>query len=314
MVSDTIFPHQRRSKVQISVMENILEVGHVKFWLHHGNPNWILDDRVYSFSPISENGISVAASKVPNRKIQLVISGPYHQSFSFVGPIPLSDVPAVMVVFTWERENIKLYLNAEVAAEMQVSLIDKSKVVLLLESPGESVSLQDVGEVLIHFGNLLSGVSAFINSKDNLSILTSIEDMLDKNKFEIVSAERGSFRAILSGSKIVFDFLKKHLHTLLILIHGHTKEYADALLEEKKAIASIATSNARKSDLEVLRVANEVCIEISRGLEIYGHNLPPEVREKLISSAISKPLESLSKSLIKNHLIMSLKDHSADKK
>ena len=92
------------------------ENGVLGFRLIHEHEDWIANEDVYDFGMYTEGTILLEAIKHSDKTIEVKIKGPYPNDIIFREPIPHSAHPtALHVVVTW-KDDVKLYLNGELAA------------------------------------------------------------------------------------------------------------------------------------------------------------------------------------------------------
>ncbi len=94
---------------------SIEQEGTVTFALSHAHADWATNEQGYRFAPVNSHGVTVEASKHPDKTVEVRISGPFRQQFLFRRPVPASTDTGVVVAITWQAGEVKLYLNGELA-------------------------------------------------------------------------------------------------------------------------------------------------------------------------------------------------------
>ena len=90
--------------------------GLLGFRLIHEHEDWIANEIVYDFGMYTEGTIILEAIKHSDKTIEVKIKGPYPNDIIFREPIPHCHLPSTLhVVVTW-KDDVKLYLNGELAA------------------------------------------------------------------------------------------------------------------------------------------------------------------------------------------------------
>ena len=90
--------------------------GALGFWLTHEDEDWATNEDDYDFGMYSEGTIIMEATKHQDKTIEVKIRGPFPNVSIFREPIPHCDLPSALhVVVTW-KDDVKLYLNGELAA------------------------------------------------------------------------------------------------------------------------------------------------------------------------------------------------------
>lgn len=92
---------------------SLKDKGSIMFWLRHEQANWTTNRDGYDFGMRNEQGICVTAVKHPDTTIELKLMRPFYEVVTFRQLIPECDERGLMVTFTWEGHEVKLYLNAK---------------------------------------------------------------------------------------------------------------------------------------------------------------------------------------------------------
>jgi len=79
----------------------------------HEDEDWMTNDSRYAFGPYEEDEISVSAIKQPDKTLDIAISGPFGEIFTFEPPLPDIDEKNLPVAITWENKKVKLYLAGQ---------------------------------------------------------------------------------------------------------------------------------------------------------------------------------------------------------
>jgi hypothetical protein len=90
--------------------------GSITFWARHEHPDWATNSHSYKWGPIAADHILVAASKDSDAAIEVEVSGPFGETFSFRQKMPLCGPHGLFVAVTWKDGEVILYLNGEKAA------------------------------------------------------------------------------------------------------------------------------------------------------------------------------------------------------
>ena len=85
--------------------------GSISFRIGHRDPDWATNAAGYDFGPIRQGEITVAASKRPDRTLELTVRGPYGESFLFHGPLGVVPAEGANVTITWKDAKVHLYIQ-----------------------------------------------------------------------------------------------------------------------------------------------------------------------------------------------------------
>ena len=85
--------------------------GTVSFWLGPNQSHIWADGKGHGFPPFRQHGITAAATKHPDRTIELTFVLPSGSAFSFRHSIPECGTEGLMVALTWTPSEATLYLN-----------------------------------------------------------------------------------------------------------------------------------------------------------------------------------------------------------
>ena len=89
----------------------LAEEGSVSFRISHADPGWATNAAGYDFGPIRQGELTVAASKRPDRTLELTVRGPYGESFLFHGPLGHVPPDGANVTITWKDAKVHLYIQ-----------------------------------------------------------------------------------------------------------------------------------------------------------------------------------------------------------
>ena len=87
--------------------------GSAVFWLRHGHADWTTDANTYNFGMRNKQGISVMAVKRPDRIIEIKLVRPFYEVVTFYESAPKCDERGLMVTFTWQGHEVKLYFDGK---------------------------------------------------------------------------------------------------------------------------------------------------------------------------------------------------------
>lgn len=87
--------------------------GSIVFGLSHEHKDWPTNSSGYKFDIIEQKDISVEAKKLPDKTIEIKLTGPFDKTFVFQRPIPQCDERGLQVAMTWKDDEVKLYLNGQ---------------------------------------------------------------------------------------------------------------------------------------------------------------------------------------------------------
>ncbi len=97
--------------------------GTVSTWLQHRNVDWTRDSHRYIFhrwqGPV---GITIQATKQPDKTLVLRLTGPFARVFTFRQPTPSFDRRGVHIGCVWNEGEIKLFLNGHLVETRHVGL------------------------------------------------------------------------------------------------------------------------------------------------------------------------------------------------
>lgn len=113
-------------RVDVMGLEN---AGTIMYWVVPPEPGWDTDDRLYKFqlpTAKSQDGVRLDAQKLPDRTFRIWVLGAAGVLTHFRVPLPaLQHSPGgglgLHVAVTWERGEVKLYLNSELVETKQVA-------------------------------------------------------------------------------------------------------------------------------------------------------------------------------------------------
>ena len=87
------------------------DVGSFACWISHSHPDWATNDAGYNFQPVTSEGITVYCAKHADKKLEVVIAGPFSKTFRFIADIPPCGPKGVFLVLTWQNQSVTLLLN-----------------------------------------------------------------------------------------------------------------------------------------------------------------------------------------------------------
>ncbi|MBI4528201.1 MAG: hypothetical protein HY695_30780 [Deltaproteobacteria bacterium] len=87
------------------------DVGSLAFWLQHKDADWVTNSHGYTFSGLEIHGIKIRVTKHPDRNLELDLDTPFGGYHNIRVAIPCCDERGLFVVITWQRPEIKVYLN-----------------------------------------------------------------------------------------------------------------------------------------------------------------------------------------------------------
>ena len=97
--------------------------GSITFRLKHEHPDWPTNEHAYNFGTLDTRGIQgtkVTATKHPDRTLELDMDGPFDQHHNVRLPIPICDERGLFVAITWQKPDLKIYLNGALADTITV--------------------------------------------------------------------------------------------------------------------------------------------------------------------------------------------------
>lgn len=87
--------------------------GSIVFGLFHKHKDWSTNSSGYNFEAIKQGDISAEAKKLPDKTIEIKLTGPFDKAFVFQRPIPQCDQRGLQVAMTWKDNKVQLYLNGQ---------------------------------------------------------------------------------------------------------------------------------------------------------------------------------------------------------
>lgn len=88
--------------------------GTVSFWVQHADRSWSINHERYDLPSFEHEGVSVRVTKHTDKTVEINISGPLGQNFSFRHPLPLCGEGGLQLMIRWKRPELRLYLNGQI--------------------------------------------------------------------------------------------------------------------------------------------------------------------------------------------------------
>lgn len=89
--------------------------GSFSLMINHPHHDWRINEETYNFEPIEHDWLRVSMKKLPNHNMEIIVEGLDEKALNFCVPVPEPTIrPDLMVVITWDTENIKVYLDTHV--------------------------------------------------------------------------------------------------------------------------------------------------------------------------------------------------------
>lgn len=281
--------------------------GTVTFWLLHPHLDWQTNNQGYKFGPFSAHGISWVVFKNPDRSLQVVISGPLSRTSTFNTSVPaIPDKKGLFVAITWHFPVVTLYLSGKPVAEIEAPTVIRATLPITISTPYPTPPLDKVGEVLEFLGIVFNTVSGFLDAPDAASLRAVLVDGLDRSKFGIQQSTTGSFKAVISGTKTVFDFVRDKFTLFLAVFAGKAERLAEAHVSLKEAEAAIQQEKASQERLETMQKAMQIAKEIGRHLTETRTDIDPAEKEKLLQTHFLRPMEQVAKIMTENQMTLTI--------
>ncbi|MCP4245963.1 MAG: hypothetical protein GY778_02840 [bacterium] len=281
--------------------------GTVAFWLQHPHMDWQTNNQGYKFGPFSDHGISYVVFKHPDRSLQVVISGPLSRTSTFHTRVPDIVVPqGLHVAITWRFPTVTLYLKGQPVAEIEAPTVVQATLPITISTPHRTPPLDQVGELLESLGVVFNTVSAFLDTPDPASLRAVLEDGLDRSKFGIQESTTGSFKAIISGTKKVFDYVRDKFTLFLAVFTGKAARLAEAHVSVKEAEAAIQQEKANQEKLETMQKAMQVAREFGQHLAETRADMDPAEKEALLRAHFLPSMEQFSKIMTENQMTLTI--------
>jgi hypothetical protein len=86
--------------------------GTLAFWCSHPHADWATNGEGYNFGEFTAQGMTMSATKHPDRTVTITLTSPLGRAFNFRQPIPPCRADgAMLVLITWTPLVITLRLN-----------------------------------------------------------------------------------------------------------------------------------------------------------------------------------------------------------
>jgi len=92
-------------------MAGMNESGRVDFWMNHPDADWATNDQEYNQPAVIINGVSFAAAKRADKKLEVRVFGPYSKNFWFVNDLPACGPRGLWIQVWWSDNRVTLALN-----------------------------------------------------------------------------------------------------------------------------------------------------------------------------------------------------------
>lgn len=237
----------------------------------------------------------------------MVISGPLSRTSTFNTRIPdIVDPKGLFVAITWRFSIVTLYLTGKPVAEIEVPTIVHATLPITISSPEQTPPLDKVGELLEILGIVFNTISGFLEAPDSASLKAVLEDGLDRSKFGIQESTTGSFKALISGTKKVFDFVGDKFTLFLTVFTGKAERLAEAYVSVKEAEAAIQQEKANQEKLETIQKAINVAKQIGQQLSETRTDIDPNDKEALLQKHFLQPMQQLARIMIENQMTLTI--------
>ena len=281
--------------------------GSLTFWLQHQHTDWQTNSQDYKFGPFNAHGLSWVAFKHPDRSFQVVISGALSRPSTFNTRVPdIADPQGLFVVITWRFPTVTLYLNGQPVAEIEAPTVVQASLPITISTPHRTPPLDQVGELLESLGIVFNTVSGFLDAPDAASLRAVLEDGLDRSKFGIQESTTGSFKAIISGTKSVFDFVRDKFTLFLAVFTGKAERLAEAHVSKKEAETAIQQEKANQEKLETIQKAVNIAKDIGQHLSETRTDIDPAEKAALLQAHFLQPMEHVAKIMTENEMTLSI--------
>lgn len=289
--------------------------GSITFWLDAPEVDWQTNSKPYKFGPMSSHGIEVTAFKNPDSTLAILISGPLSQTIIFHGPMPRVHHPdGLFVAITWRHPVVTLYVGPDNVAEFVLSETQRATLPIRISSPGDTPSLDVIGDILDNLSHVFNTVSGFLDAKDPKVCVTTITDGLDLSKFSVASSTTGSWQALLNGTKSVFDFVRQRFGDFLSVCSGFGVRLAQAHVALIEADARIRHEKANQERITTIARASEIAREIGNHLASYRQDMSEADKEQLLNEHFYKPMQQLASTIVTNELEIEFRDPSSNRR
>jgi hypothetical protein len=288
--------------------------GSITFWLYHPETDWQTNTKPYKFGPMSSHGIEVTAIKNPDFTLAILISGPLSKTIVFHGPMPKLLLPdGVFVAITWSYPVVTLYVGPEKVGEIVLLETQRATLPIRIKSPNDTPTLDVVENVLENLNHVFNTVSGFLDASDAQICITTITNGLDLSKFSVASSSKGSWQAILNGTKSVFDFVRQRFGDFLAVCSGYSDRLAQAHVALKEADARIQHEKANQEKLETIAKAFKISREIASHLASQRQDITEADKGQLIDEHFYKPMQQLASIIVTNELQVELRNGTGDR-
>ena len=95
--------------------------GSMAFVLQHEHTDWPTNAHGYNFGAAGSEGVTASAVKYPDKTLEIQVTGPFDEAFTFRQPAPECGERGLPVALTWKGQEVTLYLDGKAVETLRAN-------------------------------------------------------------------------------------------------------------------------------------------------------------------------------------------------